>query len=369
MELSERECWFWLCTRNWLGPASIHKLLGYFKDARNIYYERRGKYTHIRGLKPKVIKQLQCGEGKDETMLRTMIQKMTAAGGKFVSFADTDFPEKLRHIHNPPPGLFYYGKLPERARPMIGIVGARAASSYGMAAAEHFAGALSEAGFGIISGLARGVDGAAHYGALKSSRGQGETWGVLGCGLDICYPKENFKLFEQMKHQGGIITEYPAGSPPEPWHFPMRNRIISAFADGIFVIEAGERSGSLITVDMGLDMGKNIYALPGPFNASLSKGCHRLIQSGAKLVFSPEDILEDYQAAPAIKGGEQENIKLSLDNSEQLVYAILSLTPKDVDDISVQSGLALSETLKVLLELELKGVICQVGKNMYIRKM
>lgn len=368
MELTERECWFWLCTRSWLGTVSIEKLLGYFKTAKNIYYQRKGEYAYIKGLKPKVLENLQKFGERDEEKVRADIKRLEISGGHFVCRPDEKFPEKLRHIYDCPAGLFYYGSLPEPIQPMIAIVGARASSSYGMEAARYFASALSEQGIGIISGLARGIDSSAHYGALKSSN-DGKTWGVLGCGLNICYPKENYKLFEQMKSRGGIITEYPLDAAPEAWHFPMRNRIISGLADGIFIIEARERSGSLITADMGLDMGKNIYALPGPFHASLSRGCHKLIQNGAKLVFSPKDILEDFEMELGLKDGQQQKIKLSLDNSEQLVYAILSLSPKDVDTISSESGFSAAETLKILLNLELKGEVCQVGKNIYIRRL
>ena len=165
-----------------------------------------------------------------------------------------------------------------------------------------------------------------------------------------------------MKKRGGIISEYPLDSVPEAWHFPMRNRIISGLADGILIIEARERSGALITADMGLEQGKNIYALPGPFNSALSAGCHHLIQSGAKLVFRPEDISEDYVE---MMGG----MPVASEDSEQLVYASLSLNPKDVNTISAECGRPLAETLHILLNLELKGMVRQMGKNLYIQKL
>ncbi len=365
MGLTERECWFWLCTRPWLGVRSIDKLLGYFKTAKNIYYGRNSQYSQVPGIEEKIRDRLQRPEEKNEEDLRQEMFRLERLGGKFVCRIDREYPEKLRHIYDTPAGLFYYGRLPETDRPMIAIVGAREASGYGFAAARYFSEKLSEKGIGIISGLARGVDGEAHRGAL-SGTGAAGTWGILGCGLNICYPKENYRLFEQMKANGGIISEYPLGAGPEPWHFPMRNRIISGLADGVFVIEARERSGSLITAEMGLEQGKNIYALPGRFNDSLSAGCHHLIQSGAKLVYRPEDITEDYDISVNCQKSAAEKTKLSLDNSEQLVYASLSLSPKDVDTISAECRLSLAETWRILLNLELEGKIRQMGKNLYM---
>ena len=377
MGLTERECWFWLCSRPWLGVRSIDKLLGYFKTAKNIYYGRNTQYAEIQGLKETVRKKLENPEEKDESQLKRDIRRLEILGGRFAGRIDKEYPEKLRHIYDAPAGLFYYGDLPDSKRPAIAIVGAREASGYGLASARYFARALSEMGIDVISGLARGIDGEAHRGVLQEKENdeagkdinRGKTWGVLGCGLNICYPRENYGLFETMKFQGGILSEYGLDVKPEPWRFPMRNRIISGLSDGIFVIEARERSGALITAEMGLEQGKNVYALPGRFNDSLSHGCLRLIQSGAKLVFKPEDIAEDYDISGNCRGSEQGKRKLSLDNSEQLVYASLSLSPKDVDTISAQCGLTLSETWKVLVNLELEGWIRPMGKNLYIRSI
>lgn len=364
MGLTERECWFWMSSCEWLGIRSAEKLLGYFKSAKNIYYGRSSQYDQIKGINGKIVSHLKAKEIKEDAVRKSM-EVLQKQGGKFVCRIDHNYPKKLRYLSDPPLGLFYYGDLPAYDQPMIAIVGAREASAYGLEAARYFAGKLSECGVGIISGLARGVDAQAHKGALQ---GGGKTWGILGCGINICYPKENWKLFEEMKIHGGIVSEYGYGIKPESWHFPMRNRLISGFADGIFVIEAREKSGSLITVDQGLEQGKNIYALPGPFHASLSKGCHQLIQGGAKLVYEPEDIFEDFQIVMKNTGNREEK-KLSLDKSEQLVYASLSLGPRDIDTISVSCGLPLSETIHILIQMELNGKICRVGQNQYMLKI
>ena len=170
MGLTERECWFWMCSRPWLGVRSIDKLLGYFKTAKNIYYGRNSQYTEVKGLSENIRKRLeQCVE-KDETLLRRDMSRLEKSGGHFVCRIDREYPEKLRHIYDAPAGLFYYGHLPEKKRPMIAVVGAREASGYGLASARYFAGALAEMGIDVISGLARGVDGEAHRGVLENSR-------------------------------------------------------------------------------------------------------------------------------------------------------------------------------------------------------
>lgn len=363
MGLTERECWFWLSSCEWMGIKSAERLLGYFKSARNIYYGTDSHYEKIKGLKPKVVSYLKAKD-RDEDQIKRSMEKLALQGGHFVCRLDSCYPDKFRVLPDPPLGIFYYGSLPEPHQPMIAIVGAREASGYGLEAARYFSKKLAEKGVGIISGLARGIDGEAHSGALQ---GNGCTWGILGCGINICYPKENYHLFEEMKSKGGILSEYGLGVKPEAWHFPMRNRLISGLADGVFVIEARERSGSLITVDMGLEQGKNIYALPGHFQTSLSKGCHQLIQCGAKLVYEPKDILEDLPVLSV--GNDSKEKKLSLDKSEQLVYASLSLAPKDIDTISMLCGLPLSETITLLMKMELEGKIRSQGKNQYMLKL
>ena len=364
MELSERDYWFWLASCEWMSIGSAEKLLGYFKTAKNIYNGRNSQYEKIKGLSKRVLKHLEARE-ISEDQIKKDLERMYALNGQFVCRVDDAYPGKLRNLPDAPLGIFYYGELPKENQPVIAIVGAREASGYGLEAARYFSQKLAEHGMGVISGLARGIDGEAHKGAIQ---GKGETWGVLGCGLHMCYPKENYRLFEQMKTHGGILTEYGYGVKPEPWHFPMRNRLISGLADGVFVIEARERSGSLITVDIGLEQGKNIYALPGSFHAPLSRGCHQLIQGGAKLVYEPEDILEDFKIS-MIPVDHTKEKKLSLDKSEQLVYASLRLGPKDIETISMTCGLPLTETISIVMQMELEGKLRSLGQNQYMLKL
>jgi len=203
-----------------------------------------------------------------------------------------EYPARLLDLYDPPNSLYIYGDIRLFNLPMIAIVGSRAASPEGIRNAYYFAQALSAAGYLIISGLARGIDGAAHRGTLKSNQGY-RTIAVCGSGLDIVYPQEHLGLAQAIAKGGLLVSELAPGLGPKAWHFPRRNRIIAALSLGIVVIEAAERSGSLITARLGCELGREIFAIPGSIHSPLSKGCHQLLQQGAKLVHSPQDILEE----------------------------------------------------------------------------
>jgi DNA processing protein len=202
----------------------------------------------------------------------------------------TGYPARLLDLYDPPNSLYIYGDICLLNLPMIAIVGSRAASPEGLMNAHYFAQALSAEGYLIISGLAKGIDGAAHMGALGQNQDY-PTIAVCGTGLDIVYPREHQRLAEAIGKSGLLVSELAPGLGPKAWHFPRRNRIIAALALGILVIEAAERSGSLITARLGLELGREIFAIPGSIHHPLSRGCHQLLQQGAKLVQSPQDIL------------------------------------------------------------------------------
>ena len=202
------------------------------------------------------------------------------------------YPARLLDLYDPPDSLYIYGDLSLLNLPMIAIVGSRSASPEGIKNAYYFAQALSAEGYLIVSGLAKGIDGAAHLGALGPNEGY-PTLAVCGTGLDIVYPREHLRLAKAIASTGLLVSELAPGLGPKPWHFPRRNRIIAALAIGILVIEAAERSGSLITARLGCELGREIFAIPGSIHHPLSKGCHHLLQQGAKLVQSPKDILEE----------------------------------------------------------------------------
>ncbi|MDE6881924.1 MAG: DNA-processing protein DprA [Lachnospiraceae bacterium] len=220
-------------------------------------------------------------------------EKMLSRGISFVTFEEAAYPRKLSKIQDAPYALYYAGRLPDEEGRSIAVIGARNCTEYGKCMAKEFGTVLARAGVQVISGMARGIDGIGQRSALCAG---GYSLGVLGCGVDICYPQENRELYEQLLVKGGLCSEYPPGIEPRAALFPPRNRIISGLCDGVLVIEAKERSGTLITVDMALEQGREVYAVPGRATDALSAGCNRLIRQGAQLVMNPEELLEELWA-------------------------------------------------------------------------
>ena len=292
-------------------------------------------------------------------------------GIRFVPWFSEDYPRCLKGIPDYPYALYVRGSLPGTQTKRAAVIGARRCTPYGEKYAVEFARALAEMGVEIISGMARGIDGMGHRGALL---GGGKTYAVLGCGVDVCYPKEHIGLYTDILEQGGgILSEQPPGTPPLAHHFPARNRIISGLSDAVLVMEAGRKSGSLITVDMALEQGRDVYALPGPVNSSLSDGCNRLIRQGAGILLSPEDLAEEWGldgnalrpagTAPGKKAGKNEK---ELETEEKLVYSCLGLYPKGVDQVAAETKLDIKSVMELLVTLELEGYIREISKNQYI---
>ena len=278
------------------------------------------------------------------------------------------YPKRLKPLAGMPEELYVEGTLPVDECPSIAIVGARNCSHYGANMAKEYARFLGNAGVQIVSGLARGIDTAAHEGALLAGA---KTFGVLGCGVDICYPASNRKLFEKMKEQGGIVSEFPPGSPPMAYHFPQRNRVISGLSDAVLIIEAKEKSGSLITADFALEQGKTVFALPGRVGDLLSEGCNRLIYQGAIPAWCPEMILEEMNwvvKTSKKSENEKENEILGLAREDNLVYSCLNFNPKSITDLQDETGLSCQEIMKSLVQLQIRGLAKEIWKNNYIRR-
>lgn len=297
-------------------------------------------------------------------------EKLHARGISFVTCEDAMYPQALTSLFEAPRYLYYKGTFPGE-EPVVAIVGARNCSPYGSGTAYRIARELAEQGIGVISGLAYGVDVAAHEGALA---GGGKTYAVLGCGVDVCYPSSNRTTYEKLLFMGGgILSEYPPGTQPLPFFFPQRNRIIAGLSDGILVTEAKEKSGSLITVSLGLEYGKNIYAIPGRITDVLSEGCNRLLKEGAKPVGCAGDIIEDMEGVFGKKRGKHsqkkykndEFIKNTLATNEKMVYASLRLEPKHIEEIQENTKLSpecLAEALHTLCSY---GYVKRYGQAYY----
>lgn len=284
---------------------------------------------------------------------------------RYISEKHYEYPEKLKNLTDRPKGLYRKGRLPEPGKPAVAIVGARNCTVYGARVAEYFAFELAKAGVEIISGLASGIDTAAHYGALQAG---GVTYGILGSGVDVCYPKSNQKLYEKMLEKGGIISEYEPGTKPLPYHFPLRNRIISGLSDLVLVVEAREKSGSLITADLAMEQGKDVFAVPGGIFEALSKGCNRLISQGAGIATEPQDVLNAIGLnCENWKNNFQKNDNL-LATKEKLVYSHLCLFPKTIDELVRETELPLQQILEILMELEMEGYAREIAKNHFVRE-
>lgn len=282
----------------------------------------------------------------------------------FVSREDEAYPKKLSYISNAPYALYYLGKLPEENRKSVAIVGARERSAYGCQVAEKLAANLSAAGVEVISGMARGVDADGHRGALD---GGGRSYAILGCGVDICYPKSNKYLYEKLQKQGGIISEFPPGTQPLAAHFPRRNRIIAGLSDYVAVIEARLKSGSLITADFAIEQGREVYALPGRITDSLSQGCNALIGQGAGAITSVEEFLKEICLDTANLASQLDFRKNLLEKDERLVYSLLDFYPIGLGTMVEKSPYGLSELLGILERMERKGFIRETIPNFYIK--
>lgn len=364
-ESDERIYEFALASIEGIGGKSAFSLVEYAGSAKEVFELPEKEITAVLG--PKQTEAYK--NRRDEEFYRRLWTKNTERGIKFVSFFDDKFPERLVNIPEPPFGLFYRGELPDGNKPAVAIVGARQCSEYGRKVARIFGRDLAEKGVNVISGLAFGVDCASQIGALE---GNGDTYAVMGCGPDICYPPDNVELYEEIIKHGGVISEYRPGTQPSPGLFPLRNRIISGLSDVVLVVEARKRSGTYITVTQALGQGKEVFTVPGRITDSLSDGCNSLIKEGAGVALKAEDILE--VLPNAICGREcphDENEENVRPESESGVIAAIDITPRSFEEIMEElkrTGYETeqSEVYNSLVRLQIEGRIENIG-GMYRR--
>ena len=294
------------------------------------------------------------------------LARLEALKAGLICYQDPDYPEALRHIDDFPVLLFYRGDLPTLVSPQIALVGSRKASSYGLECGHRLASELAGSGIVVVSGVAAGIDGAAHRGALA---GNGATIGVLGCGLDVVYPRMHSKLYKQIAEQGLLVSEYPCGTRPDGFRFPARNRIISGLSLAVVVVEATLRSGSLITARLALDQGREVFAVPGRVDSPTSAGTHALLRDGAHLAQSGRDILAELGLDDSVTRqstvGESEMFDLEPDARQVLSY--LDAYGADIDAITRRAGLSGGRVLEILLQLELHGLVRQEPGQIYVR--
>ncbi len=352
-----------------LGAASIHRLREFFGSYEAAWKSRESELRNTNVLTPKRLEAfLECRKREDQ--LKKGYEELEKKKIHYVTTLNPEFPERLRPYKDCPAGLFYKGMLPKEDTPTVAIVGARNCTEYGKGAAEYLALELAKYGIGIISGLALGVDSAAHRGCL---RGNGKTYAVMGCGVNLCYPRENYRLFNEIEATGGIISEFVPGTEPASMNFPLRNRIISGLSDAVIIVEAREKSGSLITGDLALEQGKEVFAVPGRINDPLSAGCNRLLQIGAAICLGPENVLEyfgiQYGKTQEQKLRENKKSEKRLAKKENIVYSFLDSRPKSLEEIVTFCQISVSEALEILMSLELYGLVQNGGNQYYCRKM
>lgn len=291
------------------------------------------------------------------------------SGIRFVVPEDPDWPERFRVLSDPPLWLYVRGSLPDESEPTVSVIGSRNATNYGLRMAEFLSRELARKGVGIVSGLAAGIDGASQMAAMQAG---GRSYGVLGCGVNICYPKENYELFHEIlsSGRGGILSEFAPGVCSARWHFPDRNRLIAALGDCLAVVEArGPKSGSMITVGCALDLGREVFAVPGRITDPLSRGCNELIQSGATILTGPDDILDLLGVKRCGRMPPRKRDGGDLSGGERKVYEFLSEDPCFIDEIARKTGVSGGELMSILLKLELEGYVLQTSGNYYAAVM
>ncbi len=343
-----------------VGSARINRLLEYF-DTLEAAWSASEHALRATGLPSDVVAAILAERGLIDP--EREMQQLERHGVRALTLDDEDYPRLLRHIPLPPPVLYVRGTLLPTDELAIGLVGTRRATSYGTDMTARISRGLAEAGVTVVSGLALGIDTVAHRTALEAG---GRTLAVFGCGLDTIYPSRNRQLAEQVVENGALVSEYALGTRPDARNFPVRNRIISGLSRGVVVVEAPARSGALITTSFAADQGRDVFAVPGSALSNASIGCHELIRNGATLVTGAGQILDQLDVA-RVEVQTQARLLLPETQSERMLYEIVGAEPRHVNELSIESGLAIQETSGTLLALELKGLVRQSGSQHYVR--
>lgn len=363
----ERNAWLALGLIPEVGAATFHRLVQGLGSAEAVLTAKAGALEQVPGISQQVARAVVSFPWRDA--LDRELRVIETRGLGLIRFGDEGYPELLAAIHSPPPILYVRGTIEPKDRVAVAIVGSRQASQYGSAMAEQISGELAERGVTIVSGMARGIDAAAHRSALRAA---GRTIAVLGCGLGVTYPPEHAELADQIADHGALISEFPIFTPPKPGHFPQRNRIISGLARGVVVIEAGLKSGAMITANYALEQGREVFAVPGQVTSRSSRGCHQLIKAGAKLTEGWEDIWEEIelQVAPGVQVvRDLTPVSRSLAQEEILIIDALEAGPMQIDDLIGRTRLPAGQMASLLLSLMLKGMIEELPGKSFTKRL
>jgi DNA processing protein len=358
--------WFTLKYVPGIGNHLYKRLIERFGSPEHVFNASKDRLLEVDGISPRLISALRQAKLPAEAQkdLDLVVQK----GYRIICMTDPAYPPLLREIPDPPPILYAAGTLDPSAQ-MLAVVGSRNATAYGLTTTRRLCGELAGKGLSIVSGMARGIDTAAHEGALM---GKGRTIAVLGSGLEQIYPAENFNLFHKIIENGAVISEFPLSALPEAHHFPQRNRIISGMSLGTLVVEAGRKSGSLITARLAAEQNREVFAIPGSIQSFKSAGTHILIKQGAKLVEHVQDILDELNLEGRTLshgGAEFEGVEARtlppLSEAEELVFKALSPYPVHSDELVRRLSLTSGKLMAILLQLEVKGLVQQTAGNYF----
>ncbi|QXM06158.1 DNA-processing protein DprA [Crassaminicella indica] len=359
-KMNEKEYMVWLHSIDGIGNKTLENLLKIFGSAENIFKAPIEKFNQFRGINKAIVNNIV--KNRNPYYINELMNKIKKHNIEIIGRNSKEYPENLKNIYNPPYLLYKKGTILKKDENAIAIVGSRKASSYGKYVAYKLASDLAKKGIVVISGMAYGVDTMAHKGALEHG---GRTIAVLGCGLDTCYPKANYHLMLEIEKSGAVISEYSIETKPLPGNFPVRNRIISGMSKGVIVVEASINSGSLITVEFALEQGREVFAIPGNINSSLSAGTNKLIKEGAKLVTDIEDVLEELH----IEIDEKEENQIPLSALESKVYnVILDKQPIHIELLLKELSWNVDKVSSIITVLQLKGLVEQLPGKLLIAK-
>lgn len=367
MSAQELGAWLRLMLTEGVGPQTARELLSRFGLPDNVL---GAGFPALQKCVPEKV-AYALSAGADDAM-QAQIDKTLAwadePGNHVLTLADDAYPKSLLSIADPPPLLYAKGRIELLSRPALAIVGSRSATAQGMQNAERFAHTLSASGLTVVSGLALGIDAAAHIGACSSETCFGSTIAITGTGLDLVYPAKHRSLAHRIAEQGCLLSEYPLGTPAIATNFPRRNRLISGMSLGVLVVEAALHSGSLITARSALEQGRDVFAIPGSIHSPLAKGCHQLIRQGAKLVESAQDIMEELRWQPVAATGQVNPVNphaATPGSSAAQVLEAAGHDPASVDQLAERSGLPAADVQAALLTLELDGVLGRLPDGRY----
>ncbi len=350
-----------------VGSVTYKKLIGHFKTAEAVFGAKRREFSGLEGLGE--VKISAIASFKDWGPIEHEILRAEGEGITIMTLEDDGYPKRLREVYDAPPILYLKGSLEEPDALSVAVVGSRNSTRYGIASAEAIARGLAERGVTVVSGMARGIDSAAHIGALK---GEGRTIAVLGSGIDVIYPPENRALYDEIVGHGAVITEFPMGTGPEMMNFPRRNRIISGISLGVVIVEASPNSGALITAQCALEQNREVFAVPGNITSMRSRGTHKLIRQGAKLVETADDVIEElryllhgYRDQLKSARTREHSLDENLSGEERVVLKSVEHGPACIDAIIEECGLRSEQVLAILLDLEMKGLVKRIGATEY----